>query len=349
MHSILTYVKFRKDISFRQMAFNDADALAFSCLSYLDYTNIAEDRCSIQEVAAKYRAEKLSQNPDYLFDVKEELLLEMADSKRYKGVSIANYVKEISEELEMTHYACTFYLNPFEAIVTFPGTDDSLLSWKENFVYLYEIPAPGQERALAYLTEVLKRPFLKVRVVGHSKGGTLSAYAAMNADPKLQKKIRDIYLLDAPGFVYDANELPGFRAIKDKIRSYVPKDCVVGKLFTIPYGEPIVITSFKEKFDQHELTHWNTTPFGIERTDRTSDFSDRNAIIINNLVASVAPEKRKIAVDELFDLFFKNNITKIEELNNMNFVNGVKLVLSYPKLSVDTKNLMTTLLKEMKQ
>ncbi len=349
MHNILSYVKYRKDLTFRQMPFNDADALAFSCLSYLDYSGLLDGRTRINDLAPRYKAEKLKENPNYSFDVKELLLLEMADSKRYGKVSVADYEKEISEELEMTYYACTFYLNRFEAIVTFPGTDDSLLSWKENFVYLYRIPAPGQEKCRAYLGKVLQQPFVSVRLIGHSKGGTLAAYAAMNTEAKLQKKIRDIFLLDAPGFSYDANEKPGFRAIKDKIRSYVPEDCVVGKLFRIPYGEPIVIKSFKEKFDQHELTHWNTTANGIERTEATSAFSDKNAEIINNLVESVLPDKRKTAVDELFDMFFRNKITRIEELNNMTFVNGIKLVLSYPKLSADTKNLMTTLLKEMKQ
>ncbi len=349
MHNILSYVKFRKDISFLQMPINDADMLAFSCLSYLDYTGLVDGKTPIAEVAKKYKARKLKDDPDYKFDTKELLLLEMSDSKRYGKVCVADYEKEISEELEMTYYACTFYLNRFEAIVAFPGTDDSLLSWKENFVYLYKIPAPGQEKCREYLDKVLRQPFIKVRLIGHSKGGTLAAYAAMNTEQKLQKKIKDIYLLDAPGFSYDANKKAGFVAIKDRIRSYVPEDCVVGKLFKIPYGKPIVVKSFKEKFDQHELTHWNTTASGIEKTEATSEFSDKNAGVINNLVESVHPDKRQIAVDELFNMLFKNKITRIEELNNITFVNGVKLVLSYPKLSADTKNLLTTLLKEMKQ
>lgn len=349
MHNILSYVKFRKDLSFLQLPFNDADVVAFSCLSYLDYTDVVEGRDSIGRVAEKYKAKKLEQAPEYAFDPKELLLFEMADSKRYKNVRIADYEKEISEELEMTYYACTFYLNRFEAIVTFPGTDDSLLSWKENFVYLYEFPAPGQEKCRAYLQKVLKQPFVRAKLIGHSKGGTLAAYAAMNTEPKLQKKIGDIFLLDAPGFAYDANELPGFQAIKGKIKSYVPEDCVIGKLFKVPYGQPTVIKSFKEKFDQHELTHWTMTPNGIDKTAETSAFSDKNAETINNLVESVPPEKRKVAVDELFGMLFKNKITKIDEVNNMTMINGLKLLLSYPKLSADTKNLMTTLLKEMKQ
>lgn len=351
MENILTYVRFRKDIPFWREPFNEADAVVFSILSYLDYTGLIEGKELLSSVALKYQ-KKLeaagARTEDRTLRLREDVLLEMINARRYQKVRMENYLRDISEEEKKTVYAITFWLSARKAIVAFPGTDNSMLSWKENFTYLYLFPAPGQVQCAAYLEGVLRKRFVKTMVIGHSKGGQLAVYAAMNAPNRLQNKIRQLYLFDAPGFVYDVNQRAEYRNLVGRIKSYVPEDCVIGNLNGMEYGTRTIIHSYDTGFGQHDINNWQITAHGIMRGEAYSDFSIRTSEVFNRLVQDVEEEMRETVVDELFDLLDSNGIREMGDINNMKLGKGIGLLLGYPKLSSHTKTLLKTLLKELR-
>ncbi|MEI3499052.1 MAG: Mbeg1-like protein [Bacilli bacterium] len=64
--------------------------------------------------------------------------------------------------------------NEKEKIISFKGTDSSLIGWLENFRLAYEYPTYTQKLAIDYLKNNISFLDQDVYVVGHSKGGNLA-------------------------------------------------------------------------------------------------------------------------------------------------------------------------------
>lgn len=343
--TIITYVKFRGDQSFRKQPYNEADALAFSVISYINLSEVLVGCELLSEVAEKYKEQKCALDENYEPNEKEILFYAMASAKRYRKVKVANYVRKMDTDEDMTYYSVTYHLSRFKSIVAYPGTDKTLLSWKENFTFLYKDNAPGLENAKEYLLPVLKTKLRKVDVIGHSKGGALAVYAAMNADEKLQKNISAIYLFDAPGFIYDLKTEAGYRRIMGRINSYKPIDSVIGRMFVVPYPDQIIVKTDAERFFAHELLHWCIGPNGIERGKEHSEFSEIMSQQLNELVVNVEPEHREAVVNEMFDLFFNRDITELPQIHDMKVKDGVKVLWDLKGLSADTRLIVRKLFK----
>ena len=243
MDNVITYMKFRGDLPFKQFPLNEVDGMVFTLLSGFDYEGLFEDKITVSDLYEKYKERAVRDTLDDELEQKEDILEMCAKSVRYKDVIVSDYVKDISEEEEKTFYGMCFYISKHEAVVTFRGTDGSLLSWKENFVGIHTMPNAGHQSSLIYLNKILKRHFLKVYVTGHSKGGNLALYAASFADEKLKKKIKEVLVYDAPGFIDDISENLGFLMVKDRIKSFIPANSIIGRLM-IPPCEPITVDAF---------------------------------------------------------------------------------------------------------
>lgn len=54
-------------------------------------------------------------------------------------------------------------------VISFRGTDDSLIGWKEDFNMAFQYPVPAQRSASAYLDMVARLWEGPIILVGHSK------------------------------------------------------------------------------------------------------------------------------------------------------------------------------------
>ena len=66
---------------------------------------------------------------------------------------------------------------------------------------------------------------------GHSKGGNLAVYAAMNCDAAIRGRIRTIYNMDGPGFWPEAREKSAYDEIADRIVKIIPRSSFIGMMF----------------------------------------------------------------------------------------------------------------------
>ena len=64
----------------------------------------------------------------------------------------------------------------------------------------FQYPVPAQRSASAYLDMVARLWGGRLFWSAIPRGGNLAIYAAMNADPKVRKRIQHVYSLDGPGF-----------------------------------------------------------------------------------------------------------------------------------------------------
>lgn len=341
----IAYITFRGDLNFSKSPFNDVDALLLSLLVGLDLQGLVDEPASIHEVYIKYTETKKKTSGE--LDEKELLLKKMAESVRFGSIIMDNFVKDINTSEEKTFYALTYKLSAFKAFVAFRGTDGSLMSWKENFNTLYQMPTKGQETALSYLENVLSKRFVKCYVAGHSKGGNLATYASIFCNPKLQKKIILTYSFDGPGFINNIENEPGYQSIRDRIRAFIPESCVVGNLLNPPYEKTVVLSSYKGMF-QHDVFSWQADTKGFESVVSTDLFSESLSKKINDWIYSIPNSEMKSVVDELFDMFEKRGIYHISELLNMDIIKLLGMIKSMTRLSQENRTFLMIIFKEIR-
>ena len=103
----------------------------------------------------------------------------MAHTKRFADMLLGNYALHNNEEKQVQFGAFTAEPGDGSIYVSFMGTDDSLIGWKEDFNMSFIRPIPSQLEAAEYVNETIKYSRRKIRLGGHSKGGNLAIYAAV--------------------------------------------------------------------------------------------------------------------------------------------------------------------------
>lgn len=71
-------------------------------------------------------------------------------------------------------------------------------------------------------------------LTGHSKGGNLAVYAAMNASDEVKDRVERIYSLDGPGFPESVVNSFEYASVSDRIVKIVPDSSVVGMVLETP-------------------------------------------------------------------------------------------------------------------
>ena len=128
------------------------------------------------------------------------------------------------------------YLPDGTLFVSYSGTDDTILGWKEDLNMAYQMPVPSQEEAVEYLEKTVPHDGRMIRIGGHSKGGNLAIYAAVMCYDRLKRRIIGIYNNDGPGFLESMLERKSYLEVKDRIKTIVPETSIVGMLLEHVYS-----------------------------------------------------------------------------------------------------------------
>ena len=102
----------------------------------------------------------------------------MAKSMRFADMQITKYVNKINLEEEKQFGAITILMPDDTIYVSFRGTDNTLVGWKEDFNMSFREKVPSQMDAVSYLNEIARIYQNPLRIGGHSKGGNMAVYAA---------------------------------------------------------------------------------------------------------------------------------------------------------------------------
>ncbi len=225
----------------------------------------------------------------------------VAANPRFADIEMSAYREQFDNE-EQTQFAAVTYRLPSGAlIIAFRGTDDSLVGWKEDFNMAFQYPVPAQVSAAQYLNDVAALWQGPIVLTGHSKGGNLAVYAAMNAPDEIKDRIEHIYSLDGPGFPEAVVRGYEYASVCDRITKIVPDSSVVGMVLETP-ERCIVVKSDVEGIMQHFVFSWQM--HGIEFA-KVEDVADSSVVFnkaLNNWLSNLSKEQREHAVDALFSV-----------------------------------------------
>ena len=306
MSDMLEYIKWRGDIPFYQVPPTPADSLIFSALVYVDFAGLVGPDPS-HPVPLDVVAEAFFALPDHESRIRVKsdlpLLKAMAEAPRFRSARLTFYRDIFIPEEETQFAAMAALLDDGSAFLSFRGTDDTLVGWKEDFNMSFQDYVPAQLEAKKYTEEFAAALPVPMHLGGHSKGGNLAVFAAATVGPEIQKRIVSVYNNDGPGFTEYLLENPGYHAIVPRVHTYIPESSIIGIL--LEHEEPYTVIKSKQiSIMQHELYSWNILGGSFihlqEQTTGTM-FLDQT---IKKWIASMPREQRSRFVDSVFDLLY---------------------------------------------
>lgn len=329
MSNLLDYLIWRGDILLSQDPFNSIDGLILSCLSYVRFEKVLpkKGKMTIAKASEKFfklhSAEELAQDKSFI-NFAPFMLKALAEADRFKDAYLSNYVNEIDISRQIQFSALTIDTSDGMTFISYRGTDDSIIGWKEDFNLSFET-VPAETEAAKYLQNVMTGRLNRVRLGGHSKGGHLAIYAAAAASVEFAMKIEKIYNFDGPGFNTEAMKSNKFKKIQPKIEKYIPETSIIGRLLENS-TRPVVVKSSEAGIMQHDPLTWQLEGKNFvtcASTDKISNlFDDTMTDWLNNM----SFEERKVFVDELFSVFEASGCIYLSQLTRVG-IKGIRAMI----------------------
>lgn len=315
MPNINNYVAKYKNISFRRRGLTPLDIMAVNELSYVALGEVVSEEfdfkkaCRIKDILYYYMEhENELKTNNILFPAKRVKLLKlMASSRRYADVQLCGCKEDIDYLKERQFCATVIKVPGIKTFISFRGTDDNVISWKEDFKMSYMSKIPAQKLACKYLEEVLDNLSGSFILTGHSKGGNLAIYSAANTNETFRERIEGIYTYDAPGVHTSVLESEGYKAIRSKVVAYVPEDTVVGALLEKDV-ETVVVKSKLFGVMQHMVYNWQIKGHDLQKLKSRTTGSILFERALKQWMCNYSEEELKIICDVAFDLFADINI-----------------------------------------
>lgn len=312
MGTVYDYLDWRGELTFSEAPLNEVDCLLFSVISYVDFYGIVpaelhkEGGVSLKAAANAF----LARHPDLkkfsmgILMPKDiiKVFKKVKNTRRFRNVEMQGYTNVIDTKREMQFSAVTFYPGDGSAVVTFRGTDDTLVGWKEDLNMCFLPVVPAQEAAAEYLAQIAHFHEGPLVCTGHSKGGNLAVYAAVHSEKSIRKRITHVYSNDGPGFgrslEYDHNYLE----MKPVIRSLVPQSSLVGMLLEHD-SNYTVVKSRQSGLQQHDGLSWEILGSSFVKEKEISKESKRTDRTVNQWIRDMTPEQREELAEAIYQLF----------------------------------------------
>ena len=351
MGTIIDYLTWRGDLPLSRDPFNSIDALLLSSLSYIDFTDIVpakrQGKVTMREAAKQFfklhSEEELSNDKSFI-NFCPSILRALANSNRFRGAMLSNFVDDTDIGREIQFGALEIETSDGIAFISFRGTDDRIIGWKEDFNLSY-MTVPAETEAVLYMQEVMGGRTQEIRMGGHSKGGHLAIYAATQTLPEITHRIKKIYSFDGPGFGFNKEilETPEFKFIEQKIEKYIPQTSIVGRLLTSSVN-PVVIKSNEMGIMQHNPLSWEVEGKEFYKLASTDKVSDTFEETLTSWLDEMSPIQRKVFVDDLFSVFEASGAETMSSMTKVG-IRGTKAMITRLREINDSGGKIKTLVK----
>lgn len=319
MAHLIDYLEKVENLTFDQEPLNILDKVCINEIGYLTYEKWLTASDLKKPINLHDFAEGKELNPDYSFMVTKERV-ELAEaivrSRRFASLSLSNYRSVLDKEVEKQFAAMIFSLPElgYHQLV-FRGTDDSVIGWKEDFQLTYSREIPAHRSAMTFLEDHLPNLSGRITVSGHSKGGNLALYSAVQSSTALREKIAELLLLDSPGLMKSLLEKPSYQELKAKMIVIRPQDSVVGVM--LYWDRPAQLVAAEGiGFAQHNALTWEVdlaaNDFAYE--DQPTELSQRLEETFQEWIETLPNQELKQVCDLVFDTILDSGIESLDDI-----------------------------------
>lgn len=319
MAHLIDYLEKVENLTFDQEPLNILDKVCINEIGYLTYEKWLTASDLKKPINLHDFAEGKELNPDYSFMVTKErveLAEAMIRSRRFASLSLSNYRSVLDKEVEKQFAAMIFSLPELDYHqLVFRGTDDSVIGWKEDFQLTYSREIPAHRSAMTFLEDHLPNLSGRITVSGHSKGGNLALYSAVQSSPALREKISELLLLDSPGLMKSLLEKPSYQELKAKMTVIRPQDSVVGVM--LYWDRPAQLVAAESiGFAQHNALTWEVdlTTNDFVYVDQPTDLSQRLEETFQEWIETLPNQELKQVCDLVFDTILDSGIESLDDI-----------------------------------
>lgn len=319
MAHLIDYLEKVENLTFDQEPLNILDKVCINEIGYLTYEKWLTASDLKKPINLHDFAEGKELNPDYSFMVTKErveLAEAMVRSRRFASLSLSNYRSVLDKEVEKQFAAMIFSLPELDYHqLVFRGTDDSVIGWKEDFQLTYSREIPAHRSAMTFLEDHLPNLSGRITVSGHSKGGNLALYSAVQSSTALREKIAELLLLDSPGLMKSLLEKPSYQELKAKMIVIRPQDSVVGVM--LYWDRPAQLVAAEGiGFAQHNALTWEVdlvaNDFVYE--DQPTELSQRLEETFQEWIETLPNQELKQVCDLVFDTILDSGIESLDDI-----------------------------------
>lgn len=348
MGNIMDYISWRGDLSFEQSQFNEVDNLILACFSYVNLDGIPAvtkqkgiGLKKLTEEFMKLHTMKELEADKSFIRLAPFMMMEMAKSVRFGKCVVRNYVNDIVTEAEQQFAAMEIVLEDGTSYVSFRGTDDTIIGWKEDFNLSTGV-VPAQKRAIEYLQKISEHTDGMLRVGGHSKGGNLAIYGSVMCK-SAHEKILEIYSNDGPGFSREFQELPEMKEMMPKIIRIIPEYSIIGTLLEHE-KEPVIVASSSKGLLQHDGFSWEVQGPALVRRDSLNKTALRFIEILHKWIDGMDTEQKRLLIEDLFATLQASGYENLSEVQSGGLKSLAAMVKRVEKFAPESRGMMQELL-----
>ena len=291
---------------------------------------------------------------DFLFDLWDpescrRLLTAMAASPRYRDVRVLGHPSEHDDsdpEHPLQFGAVTLVLDDGTVYVAFRGTDATLAGWREDFDMTFERPIPAQVAAQSYLVRAAGHTSGPVVCGGHSKGGNLAVYAAVEASDDVRSRLARVYSHDGPGFDAAFLASEAFSRVAGLIDKTLPQSSIVGMMLENQEDYSVVRSTSVGIF-QHDPFSWVVEGTGFVELEGLSAGARHVDGALNAWISGRSPEERRRFTNELYDLLGTTDATTMAEIRDTWQTSVPALVQRLGDMDPETRGFMLRTVGEL--
>ena len=165
MANLMDYLDWRGDLTLEISPFNEVDALILAELSFVDFDGIVPPPelgrgLPLNEAAEAFFARHGGKDVPMgvlVPDTISKMLRKLMTSPRFRNMTLNGYTALLDDSIEQQFAALTIDLGNGSIYISFRGTDDTIVGWKEdlNMGFLEEIPS--QKQAVEYVARVARQ------------------------------------------------------------------------------------------------------------------------------------------------------------------------------------------------
>ena len=348
MGNIMDYISWRGDLSFEQSQFNEVDNLILACFSYVNLDGIPAvtkqkgiGLKKLTEEFMKLHTMKELEADKSFIRLAPFMMMEMAKSVRFGKCVVRNYVNDIVTEAEQQFAAMEIVLEDGTSYVSFRGTDDTIIGWKEDFNLSTGV-VPAQKRAIEYLQKISEHTDGMLRVGGHSKGGNLAIYGSVMCK-SAHEKILEIYSNDGPGFSREFQELPEMKEMMPKIIRIIPEYSIIGTLLEHE-KEPVIVASSSKGLLQHDGFSWEVQGPALVRRGSLNKTALRFIEILHKWIDGMDTEQKRLLIEDLFATLQASGYENLSEVQSGGLKSLAAMVKRVEKFAPESRGMMQELL-----